>query len=84
MKITIITAVALLPNGTFLPKFSLIEPVGNLYKMIPYSIAEECACDTEQEACIHASDYGRKEAMKEYGDDVEIEVLKNHSFHWLF
>ncbi len=84
MKITIITAVTRLSNGKFLPKFSLVESVGNFKKIIPYSIAEDRACMTEQEAWIHASDYGRKQATKEYGDGVEVEVLKNHSFHWLF
>ena len=76
MKITISTSVIALSNGTYLPKFSLIQPIGNGKKITSYTLSEEAACTTEIEAWIHASDYGRKEVIKIYGEYIEVNIVK--------
>jgi hypothetical protein len=78
MKIIILTSIAGLADGTFLPKFSLIQSVGASEVITDYTLPVEAVCSTEAEAWEHAKEHGKRAVMKEYGEEAEISVQKQN------
>ena len=76
MKLIISVSALPLTNGKFLPEFHFIEMQGASATFIPYHMGVEAACDSKEEALKNAKNYASRQAIKEYGENVEVLIKK--------
>ncbi len=74
MKAYVSISTVSVPDGKFIPRFQFIEQQGAQTTFIPYELGLESACSSEEEALRHAEVHARRQAVQNYGQDVELFV----------
>ena len=78
MKVYVSLSAVSLLNGKFLPRFQFIETQGADTTFTPYEMSIESACNSEEEALKHAEIHASRQAVKDYGQNIELFIKREN------